>query len=78
MTAKLWLICVGCSIGLYRCREDGQDGYGAFSVDPADIDKVVYYISRQRVYHQSTSFGTEYRGRLKKYQVNYKEKYVWD
>ena len=55
-----------------------QTGYGAFSVNPAEIDTVIRYISNQRVHHNSNSFEDEYRSFLKKYKVDYDEKYVWD
>jgi putative transposase len=55
-----------------------QDGYGAFSVNPSEIDTVIKYISNQRTHHQKLSFQDEYRMFLKKYKVDYDEKYVWD
>ena len=55
-----------------------QDGYGAFSVNPSEVDKVVPYISNQEEHHKKFSFQDEYRAFLKKYQVSYDEKYVWD
>ncbi len=55
-----------------------QDGYGAFSVRPSDTDKVINYIANQRAHHQKMTFQQEYRAFLKKYQVEYDERYVWD
>ncbi len=55
-----------------------QDGYGAFSVNPAELDVVIYYIKNQKSHHRSNSFQDEYRSILKKYDVDYDEKYVWD
>ncbi len=55
-----------------------QDGYGAFSVNPSQVDIVRKYIENQEAYHQQKSFETEYRSFLKKYKVEYDEKYVWD
>ena len=55
-----------------------QDGYGAFSVNPTEIDKVIAYISNQRVHHKKINFQEEFRSFLKKYNVDYDEKYVWD
>ena len=55
-----------------------QDGYGAFSVNPAEIDRVIIYISNQRVHHQKIVFRDEFRAFLKKYKVEYNGKYVWD
>ncbi|WP_192348234.1 IS200/IS605 family transposase [Algoriphagus sp. Y33] len=54
-----------------------QDGYGAFSVNPSQVDTVIYYIQNQRKHHEKKSFQHEYRAFLKKYQVDYDERYVW-
>lgn len=55
-----------------------QDGYGAFSVNPSEIEKVIVYIQDQHQHHQKVSFQEEYRAFLKKYKVDYDERYVWD
>jgi hypothetical protein len=55
-----------------------QDGYGAFSVNPYEIDVVKSYISNQHEHHQKRTFQDEYRTFLKKYNVEYDERYVWD
>ena len=33
-----------------------QDGYGAFSVNPSETEKVINYISNQRIHHQKITF----------------------
>src|SRR5258706_2373431 len=38
-----------------------QDGYGAFSVNPAEIDVVIKYILNQKKHHGTESFQDEYR-----------------
>ena len=55
-----------------------QDGYGAFSVNPAEIDRVISYIANQHAHHDRKTFQDEYRAFLKKYKVEYDEKYVWE
>lgn len=55
-----------------------QDGYGIFSVNPAEIDVVVNYISNQEEHHQKKTFQNEFRAFLEKYKVDYDERYVWD
>ncbi|MGP8215841.1 MAG: IS200/IS605 family transposase [Bacteroidia bacterium] len=55
-----------------------QDGYGIFSVNPSEIDKVVAYIANQHEHHKKITFQDEYRAFLKKYDVEYDERYVWD
>lgn len=55
-----------------------QDGYGAFSVNPSQVDKVVAYIANQHEHHRKKTYQEEYRSFLKKYKVDYDERYVWD
>ncbi|OQX72320.1 MAG: transposase [Bacteroidetes bacterium 4484_249] len=55
-----------------------QDGYGIFSVNPAEIDVVIKYIENQKEHHKKRNFKDEYRAFLKKYNVEYDERYVWD
>ena len=55
-----------------------QDGYGAFSVNPTEIDTVTNYIANQKEYHKDKNFQDEFRAFLRKYKVNYDERYVWD
>lgn len=55
-----------------------QDGYGAFSVKPSEVDRVIAYIANQHQHHSKQTFQDEYRGYLKKYKVEYDERYVWD
>lgn len=55
-----------------------QDGYGAFSVNPSGVHTVTAYIANQYEHHRKKTFQDEYRTYLKKYEVEYEEKYVWD
>jgi REP element-mobilizing transposase RayT len=55
-----------------------QSGYGAFSVNPTEIEVVKNYIQNQEKHHKTKSFQDEYRAFLKKYKVQYNEEYVWD
>ena len=55
-----------------------QQGYGCFSVNPKQVDLVKEYIMNQEVHHKKMSFQDEYRAFLKKYEINYDERYVWD
>jgi len=55
-----------------------QDGYGIFSVNLSEIDVVVAYINNQKEHHKKTNFQDEFRAFLKKYEVDYNEKYIWD
>jgi putative transposase len=55
-----------------------QNGYGAFSVKPDDVDRVATYIANQKEHHSKKSFQDEYKTLLKRYQVEYDERYVWE
>jgi putative transposase len=55
-----------------------QSGYGAFSVTPSEIDKLIDYIQNQKQHHQKRSFQDEYRLILKRCGVEFDERYVWD
>ena len=55
-----------------------QDGYGIFSVSPAQVQRVATYIRNQKKHHEKMSFKQEFRKFLKAYQVEYEEQYVWD
>ena len=55
-----------------------QGGYGAFSVNTAEVEIVTNYIANQKEHHKKKTFQSEYRAFLKKYDVPYDEKYVWD
>jgi putative transposase len=55
-----------------------QDGYGAFSVNPAEVDVVINYIANQKDHHRKKTFQDEYIDFLKKYKVDFDERYIWD
>ena len=55
-----------------------QNDYGCFSVNPSEIDVVVNYILNQKEHHKTRSFQDEYRAFLRKYEVEFDERYVWD
>lgn len=55
-----------------------QSGYGAFSVSPSHVAALKKYIENQEVHHRRESFQNEFRRLLRKYGVDYDERYVWD
>ena len=55
-----------------------QNGYGAFSVSPSKIDIVINYIANQKAHHSKQTYKNEYRAFLKKFKVEYDERYIWD
>ena len=61
-----------------RLNDEVGQGYGAFSVNPAEIDRVIAYIANQKEHHKKVTFQDEYRAILKRYKVEYDERFVWD
>jgi putative transposase len=55
-----------------------QDGYGAFTYSKSQIDEVVKYILNQPEHHKKKSFKEEYLDILKKWEMEYDEKYVFE
>jgi putative transposase len=55
-----------------------QDGYGVFSYSQSHINKVYKYIQNQETHHSRKSFKEEYMDLLKKFQIEYNEKYLFD
>jgi putative transposase len=55
-----------------------QRGYGAFSVSPSQLNAVLEYVGSQEAHHRTRSFQEEYRDFLRKYGVEFDERYVWD
>ena len=55
-----------------------QRGYGAFSVSESAVEKVSEYIENQEGHHKKISFQEEFLLLLKKHNVGYDEKYLWD
>ena len=55
-----------------------QNGYGAFSVGPSDLEALRSYIDAQEEHHRKHTFQEEYRAFLKKYGVEFDERYIWD
>jgi putative transposase len=55
-----------------------QRGYGAFSVGPADLKALIAYIDAQKENHAKRDFQEEFRAFLRKYGVEFDERYLWD
>jgi REP element-mobilizing transposase RayT len=55
-----------------------QAGYGAFSVSQSNVPRVRTYIQGQAEHHRRRTFQDEFRAFLKRHQVEYDERYVWD
>jgi len=55
-----------------------QNGYGAFSIGQSGVEALTKYIAKQKEHHRRTTFQDEFRSFLKKYGIEYDERYVWD
>jgi REP element-mobilizing transposase RayT len=55
-----------------------QSGYGAFSIGQSGVGALKAYIANQKEHHRSVTFQEEYRLFLKKYEIEYDERYMWD
>ena len=55
-----------------------QDGYGAFSYSHSALDNVIKYIQNQKEDHKRQSFKEEYRLFLEKFNVEFKEEYLFE
>jgi len=55
-----------------------QEGYGAFSVSASNLPAVVKYIRNQENHHRKRSFEQEYLTFLRKHNVDFDPRYVFD
>jgi len=55
-----------------------QQGYGAFSIGVSDIERTVNYINNQAEHHGKMNFKTEFLAFLKKHDIEYDERYIFD
>lgn len=55
-----------------------QEGYGAFSVSKSAESRVIKYIQNQKQHHTGRTFKDEYLEFLKRYNVAYDSRYLWD
>ena len=55
-----------------------QNGYGIFSIGFSQIESVKEYIAGQEEHHRKVSFQDEFRQLLRRYEIEFDERYVWD
>ena len=55
-----------------------QNGYGCFSYGKSQIDDVVNYILNQKEHHHKTTFQEEYLAFLKKFEVDYDDRFLFE
>ncbi len=59
-------------------RFEWQTGFAAFSYSESQLDTVVNYIKNQEAHHARMTFREEYLAFLKRFNVPYNPKYVFD
>ena len=55
-----------------------QGGYADFSVSQSNLEPVKQYIANQEEHHRKIGFQDELRALLRKHEIEWDEKYVWD
>ncbi|MES2848016.1 MAG: IS200/IS605 family transposase [Bacteroidota bacterium] len=55
-----------------------QEGYGAFSYSHSHINNVYDYILNQEQHHKKKTFREEYMEFMKKFEIEYDEKYLFE
>lgn len=61
-----------------KFKFEWQEGYGAFSYSHSSLDNVIAYIQNQKEHHKKKSFREEYIDFLKKFEVEYKDEYLFN
>ena len=64
--------------GQCPCTFFWQNGYGAFSVSPSNVVQVKAYTENQEEHHRTMTFQEEFRELLRRHEVEWDERYVWD
>jgi REP element-mobilizing transposase RayT len=55
-----------------------QTGYGAFSVSHSSLADVEKYIASQEEHHRRVSFQEEFLAFLKRHEIEYDERFIWE
>jgi REP element-mobilizing transposase RayT len=55
-----------------------QGGYADFSVSKSKLEDVKCYIASQEDHHRKLTFQDELRALLKRHEIEFDEKYIWD
>jgi len=55
-----------------------QNGYGIFSIGFSQVEAVRNYIAGQEEHHRKVTFQDEFRELLRRYEIEFDERYVWD
>ena len=55
-----------------------QEGYGAFSYSHSSLNNVIAYIMNQKEHHKKQTFKEEYITFLHKFEIGYKDEYLFE
>ena len=55
-----------------------QGGYADFSVSQSNLPEVIRYIEEQEQHHKKMTFQDELRTLLRRHEIAWEERYVWD
>ncbi len=64
--------------GWIKSKFNWQEGFGAFSYSRSQIDNVAKYILNQEEHHRKKTFQEEYLDFLKRFEVDYDERYLFE
>ena len=64
--------------GWVKGKFEWQRGYGVFSYSRSQIDNVIKYIINQQEHHKKKTFKDEYLEFLKKFEVEYDERHLFE
>jgi REP element-mobilizing transposase RayT len=69
-----WINEKGLIIGKFHW----QEGFGAFSYSQTQLETIINYINNQEHHHKTKKFKDEYIELLKKFEIEYNEKYLFE
>ena len=72
--SSLWLKDQGPAFSDFQW----QGGYAIFSVSQSNLGQVEGYIANQEEHHRTMTFEDELRALLRRHQIEFDERYVWD
>ena len=61
-----------------HCKFSWQNGFGVFSYSHSQLDVVYNYINNQEQHHKKTNFRDEYLEFLRKFEIDYDDRYLFD
>jgi putative transposase len=64
--------------GFVKGKFQWQEGYGAFSYSRSQRDNVIRYVMNQEEHHRTKTFREEYLELLEKFEIDFKEEYVFE